>query len=639
MRLESTGPLSPRSADALAASPLQGSPHASSQPSPVQPDANGHPAAGEAVVAPLIPLSICTQPPSVSLASIHSASANAADPLPPASKFAAVRLKGQGLGFDAMTLANAEVRAAIDALGHLLDDHPRLEVRAAETDEERLEALKLYRDMNHLSLTGVTCDQVVEHVLSHTVLLWYTPEGAAAPIAVTAATFTMRATTMMLRLLATHPRMTRKGFARITVHFLKELCRALLKDDILVYTYPSSSSFYKAMHFRHTLPEGQPKPPVAGADAAALEREASREARRVFSAKENEMIFHVQPSMAQVLAKACQFAVVAAHPYACTRRRAAVDGGVVPSNQAVGALAAACPIATAAAPLAGKLSRRSGSAGGSGSAGAGSQPGSASSWSAGRQVATAAEVAAAEASAARPAARAARNAGKAAAGTARGGAADGSLSVGGVGSSRGWGGMVAHDTWQAEAWIHSEAPVFVSRFAGGGNAASEVAQDAPQSAEGPVVGQSIAAAIDDAGSSGGAKRLGAAIARGYDAASAAAANIAAKLASATSGAAAAVATAAPSAGGSGGGGGSEPDSGAETMTGSPRKRPRLKSKDVYQVEKIVGVQRNEEDASDVKYLIKWKGWAPKYNTWEPKEHLLNLRAEIQAFESGRSERD
>ena len=29
----------------------------------------------------------------------------------------------------------------------------------------------------------------------------------------------------------------------------------------------------------------------------------------------------------QVLAKVCQFAVVAAHPYACTRRRAAVDGG------------------------------------------------------------------------------------------------------------------------------------------------------------------------------------------------------------------------------------------------------------------------------------------------------------------------
>ena len=71
---------------------------------------------------------------------------------------------------------------------------------------------------------------------SHTVLLYYRASPQEPQLAVTAATFSMRGSTMMLRLLATHPRMTRKGFARITVHFLKELCRSLQKTEILVYT-------------------------------------------------------------------------------------------------------------------------------------------------------------------------------------------------------------------------------------------------------------------------------------------------------------------------------------------------------------------------------------------------------------------
>ena len=41
------------------------------------------------------------------------------------------------------------------------------------------------------------------------------------------------------------------------------------------------------------------------------------------------------------------------------------------------------------------------------------------------------------------------------------------------------------------------------------------------------------------------------------------------------------------------------------------------------------------DPADVKYLIKWKGWPAKYNTWEPMAHLQNLQQEIEAFESGR----
>jgi len=162
--------------------------------------------------------------------------------LPPPASFARIGLKGQGLSeADEVTRANAEVRAAIDALRGLLDGYPMLDVRVAETEAEVLEALKLYRDMNHLSLTGVTCEQVVDHVQSHTINLYYRPEPNEPEITVTAATFTMRQSTMMLRLLATHPRMTRKGFGRVTVHFLKELCRALHKNDILVYTYPSSA--------------------------------------------------------------------------------------------------------------------------------------------------------------------------------------------------------------------------------------------------------------------------------------------------------------------------------------------------------------------------------------------------------------
>eukprot|EP00966_Prymnesium_polylepis_P011290 260115-Prymnesium_polylepis.1 len=88
--------------------------------------------------------------------------------------------------------------------------------------------------MNHLSLAGgITCEHVIAHVESHTVLLYYRSAPDAVAIPVTAATFSMRRDSMMLRLLATHPRMTRKGFGRVTVHFLKEVCRALYKTEII----------------------------------------------------------------------------------------------------------------------------------------------------------------------------------------------------------------------------------------------------------------------------------------------------------------------------------------------------------------------------------------------------------------------
>ena len=79
----------------------------------------------------------------------------------------------------------------------------------------------------------------------------------------------------------------------------------------------------------------------------------------------------------------------------------------------------------------------------------------------------------------------------------------------------------------------------------------------------------------------------------------------------------------------------EDEDGVET-TVSPRKRPKLgkEGRDEYAVEKIVDVHRSA-DGKDIKYLIKWKGWPSKYNTWEPLKHLTSLKAEIAAFESGR----
>ena len=52
-------------------------------------------------------------------------------------------------------------------------------------------------------------------------------------------------------------------------------------------------------------------------------------------------------------------------------------------------------------------------------------------------------------------------------------------------------------------------------------------------------------------------------------------------------------------------------------------------KDEYQVERIVGVRSN---GGELQYLIKWKGWQPKFNTWEPLHHLKNLQSEIDSFE-------
>uniref|UniRef100_G1NWB4 Chromobox 7 n=1 Tax=Myotis lucifugus TaxID=59463 RepID=G1NWB4_MYOLU len=39
----------------------------------------------------------------------------------------------------------------------------------------------------------------------------------------------------------------------------------------------------------------------------------------------------------------------------------------------------------------------------------------------------------------------------------------------------------------------------------------------------------------------------------------------------------------------------------------------------------------------VEYLVKWKGWPPKYSTWEPEEHILDPRL-VMAYEE-KEERD
>ncbi|XP_031631250.1 polycomb group protein Pc-like [Contarinia nasturtii] len=49
---------------------------------------------------------------------------------------------------------------------------------------------------------------------------------------------------------------------------------------------------------------------------------------------------------------------------------------------------------------------------------------------------------------------------------------------------------------------------------------------------------------------------------------------------------------------------------------------------VYAAEKII---RKRYKKGKVEYLVKWKGWTPRYNTWEPEENILDTRL-IQIFE-------
>jgi len=48
---------------------------------------------------------------------------------------------------------------------------------------------------------------------------------------------------------------------------------------------------------------------------------------------------------------------------------------------------------------------------------------------------------------------------------------------------------------------------------------------------------------------------------------------------------------------------------------------------VFAAEKI---NRKRIKNGKVEYLVKWKGWSPKYSTWEPEENILDQRL-IQIF--------
>ncbi|CAG9096336.1 unnamed protein product [Plutella xylostella] len=51
---------------------------------------------------------------------------------------------------------------------------------------------------------------------------------------------------------------------------------------------------------------------------------------------------------------------------------------------------------------------------------------------------------------------------------------------------------------------------------------------------------------------------------------------------------------------------------------------------VYAAERIM---KKRIRKSKVEYYVKWKGWKPKHNTWEPEENILDPRL-IQSFERG-----
>lgn len=508
---------------------------------------------------PASPDDICTLEGVDETSETSADDARPSDPVPEyRALFNKVRLKMKGVG-DETFRSNLLIREAIVCLSQLLKQWPALQLRVADCGTELNEALKLYRDMNHLSLAGgITCEQVLHHVQSHTVLLYYRASASEPRLAVTAATFSMRGTTMMLRLLATHPRMTRKGFARITVHFLKELCRALHKTEILVYTYPSSTPFYKAMHFRHTrtdLLKPVVSAPAAASSASAeevaaaqqLARQEAREARRVFSAQENEMIYHVQLALEQVVDVGFKQETTV-HPYACTRRRA---------SQPPPTLRSARSKASAVVHGARRADRRGGHSGLERKDRTSVDPqgsrGSACAYatSAASSSSTAAWCAAVSPLYTSPQVTRSDCL-----------VAPGLPTVGDVVAST---PACRTSSSDKRACVHELAPDGADAEPAGANVAgvhmpldSDDADDAEASAD-----------DDDFGQGGDA----------HD---------------------------------------------------SAQHRKRKLSKEVFDVENILGVR---SCSGEIQYLVKWAGWAPKFNTWEPACNLQNLQQEIDAFES------
>ncbi|CAO2601722.1 Chromobox protein homolog 7 [Lemmus lemmus] len=56
-----------------------------------------------------------------------------------------------------------------------------------------------------------------------------------------------------------------------------------------------------------------------------------------------------------------------------------------------------------------------------------------------------------------------------------------------------------------------------------------------------------------------------------------------------------------------------------------------------QVFAVESIRKKRVRKGKVEYLVKWKGWPPKYSTWEPEEHILDPRL-VMAYEE-KEERD
>ena len=45
--------------------------------------------------------------------------------------------------------------------------------------------------------------------------------------------------------------------------------------------------------------------------------------------------------------------------------------------------------------------------------------------------------------------------------------------------------------------------------------------------------------------------------------------------------------------------------------------------DIYEVEKVLDMRVTAHGKRE--FLIKWRGWGPSWNNWEPEEHILDRR--------------
>uniref|UniRef100_A0A3B4A6X6 Chromo domain-containing protein n=1 Tax=Periophthalmus magnuspinnatus TaxID=409849 RepID=A0A3B4A6X6_9GOBI len=46
---------------------------------------------------------------------------------------------------------------------------------------------------------------------------------------------------------------------------------------------------------------------------------------------------------------------------------------------------------------------------------------------------------------------------------------------------------------------------------------------------------------------------------------------------------------------------------------------------------VESIEKKRSRKGRIEYLVKWRGWSPKYNTWEPEENILDPRL-LDAFQ-------